>query len=401
MKKIMFLTVLLVGLFMIPSFAKAQSSNDEVTFVVSADGATKEEATQKALINAIEQTYGTFVSANTSIINDNLVKDEIATVSSGNIKKYKEISCENMPTGNVFITLEATVSINKLANYAKSKGAETEFAGNAFAMNFKIWEFNKKNEEKAISNLINEMYELYNKGFDYSLNIGKPISNGIFKCTVEANLNNNGNVAESLFYSTLESISLKKNEISEYEDANVDTYSVYITSGKRKFVLRSQISLDMIKRFFNFTYPKALLNFTIDTGISKSSIDLVYFEVPQSTVEGDPNCRMKYDDGNQNIGTPLFGKTTECSYYGNQFGLYMMYYADSRKLNQILNWKDLMSEMTIEVDNLDFPFAIKKRDIADAAIDSYPQKRHEIVFYMQVPMDELMKISKIIIISNN
>lgn len=401
MKSLKLAIILLVGLFIVPNIVKAQSTNDKVTLVVSANGATKEEATQNALLSAIEQTYGTFVSVNTSIIDDNLVKDEIATVSSGNIQKYKEVSCENLPSGNVFVTLEAIVSIDNLANYARNKGAEVEFAGNAFAMNFKIWEFNKRNEEKAISNLFNEMYELYKKGFDYSLNVGKPMSSGIFKCTVDAKLNNNGNVAESLFYSTLEAISLEKNEISEYKDVHIETYSVYVTSGKRTFVLRSQNSIDMIKRFFNLTYPKALYNFTIDTGISKSSIDLVHFEVTYSSVEGEPNSSMKYDDGNMNTGTPLFGKTTECSYYGKPFGLYMMYNADSRKLNQILSWKDLMSKITIEVDNQDIPFAIKKRDIADAAIDAYPQKKHKIEFYIQVPMDELMKISKITITSNN
>ena len=58
----------------------------EITLTVSADGKTKEEATQNALRSAIEQAYGTFVSAKTTILNDELVKDEIVTVSNGSIK---------------------------------------------------------------------------------------------------------------------------------------------------------------------------------------------------------------------------------------------------------------------------------------------------------------------------
>lgn len=47
-----------------------------------------------------------------------------------------------MPDGRFFVTLQATVSVSKLISYAKSKGAETEFAGNVFAMNMKLQELN-------------------------------------------------------------------------------------------------------------------------------------------------------------------------------------------------------------------------------------------------------------------
>ena len=63
-----------------------------VSLVVSGEGPTKMEATSAALRSAIEQAFGTFVSANTTILNDELVENEIATVSSGNIESYEEIS---------------------------------------------------------------------------------------------------------------------------------------------------------------------------------------------------------------------------------------------------------------------------------------------------------------------
>ena len=63
MKKIV---LLLVSLFAI-NFLQAQQKIDDLTLVVSSDGATKEEATHLALRSAIEQAYGTFVSANTTI----------------------------------------------------------------------------------------------------------------------------------------------------------------------------------------------------------------------------------------------------------------------------------------------------------------------------------------------
>lgn len=147
---------------------------DEVTLVVSADGPTKDEATKIALRSAIEQAYGTFVSANTTILNDELVKDEIVTISSGNIKNYSEMSSNVMPDGKFFVTLKATVSISKLVSYAQSKGAETEFAGSTFGMNMKMKELNKKNEEIALKNLADQIIALYPSAFSYSLTVSEP-----------------------------------------------------------------------------------------------------------------------------------------------------------------------------------------------------------------------------------
>lgn len=71
------------------------------------------------------------------------MKDEIVTISSGNIKSYEEI--ESLSTDNkTIVTLQATVSISKLVSYAKSKGASAEFAGSTFGMNMKMKELNRK-----------------------------------------------------------------------------------------------------------------------------------------------------------------------------------------------------------------------------------------------------------------
>ena len=115
--------------------AAAQQPN-EVTLVVTGEGSTKEDATDNALRSAIEQAFGVFVSANTEILNDELVKDEIATVSSGNIRTFQELSCIKEPSGNYMMTLNATVSIGKLVEYTQNHGAVTELAGSVFASNY-------------------------------------------------------------------------------------------------------------------------------------------------------------------------------------------------------------------------------------------------------------------------
>lgn len=141
-----------------------------VTLVETGIASTKDEATKQALRNALEQAYGTFVSSNTKIVNDQVTKDEIVSISQGNIEKYNEVSCQRV--GNDYhVTVQATVSIGKLISYAKGKGASAEIAGATFGMNMKIKNLNKKNEEKALKHLIEELilFEKNNNFFDYSL----------------------------------------------------------------------------------------------------------------------------------------------------------------------------------------------------------------------------------------
>lgn len=180
--------------------ANAQKSNDEVTLVVSATASTEEEAIKTALRSAIEQTYGTFVSANTTLLNDKLVKDEIVTISSGNITEYNKIGSYKNTNGKISVVLKATVCISNLVTYAKSKGASTEFAdasfamntkklelnkqadkgastefaGTSFAMNMKKLELNKQAEKKALINLLLFIKESLPSAFDRNIQIIDP-----------------------------------------------------------------------------------------------------------------------------------------------------------------------------------------------------------------------------------
>ena len=151
---------------------------DDVTLVVSGDGATKEEATHIALRSAIEQAYGVFVSANTEILNDELVKDEIATVASGNVKSYTELSATVLPNGNHMVSLQAVVSTKKLSAYAQSKGASCEFAGATFGANLKLHELNCKNTEIAFNNLRKQIKALAPYIFSVKLELGDPVMGG-------------------------------------------------------------------------------------------------------------------------------------------------------------------------------------------------------------------------------
>lgn len=173
MKKLFFIaSLVLIGMSL------SAQGVDDVTLVVSGDGATKEEATHVALRSAIEQAYGVFVSANTEILNDELVKDEIATVASGNVKSYTELSATVLPNGNHMVSLQAVVSTKKLSAYAQSKGVSCEFAGATFGANLKLHELNCKNTEIAFNNLRKQIKALAPYIFSVKLELGDPVMGG-------------------------------------------------------------------------------------------------------------------------------------------------------------------------------------------------------------------------------
>lgn len=170
MKKILFIAIALMT-----SLTIAAQTPDEATLTVSGSGENEEKATLVALRSAIEQTYGTFVSANTDILNDELIKDEVVSISAGNIKSYKKLSTVTLDNGHILVTLSATVSIGKLVNYAQNKGATTEFAGATLAMNIKLMKLREKNALEALCNMWQTVSELSKNAFDYKIEIGQPI----------------------------------------------------------------------------------------------------------------------------------------------------------------------------------------------------------------------------------
>lgn len=146
---------------------------DEIQMVVFGEGVTTDEAVKNALLSAIEQNYGTFVSSNTSFINDEIVKDEIATVSSGNIRSYKILN-ESVSGNTHRVTIEAIVSLGKLASFVQSKGGSAELAGAQFAMNMKIEKAKLENMRMAIEHLKLEVAEMFKNCYDYTIKVSEP-----------------------------------------------------------------------------------------------------------------------------------------------------------------------------------------------------------------------------------
>lgn len=218
-------------LFAATTFAK-ESELNEVTLTTIGTGASKEQAVNQALRSAIEQAFGAFVSANTSLVNDKITKDEIVSLSSGNIKKYEELSCAVLHNGDIMVSLRAIVSIKKLTTYAKSHGSKCEFAGNTFAQNMKLRQLYAKNEAIVIDNMLKQLELMIPNMFQYSISIsGEPKNNyGEYKipATFTIKATENSESAYDLIFTTLNSIQLNGSEKASYESTNTSIYRLEI-----------------------------------------------------------------------------------------------------------------------------------------------------------------------------
>lgn len=146
----------------------------DLTLVCTGEGPSKELAVRSALLEAIEQAYGSFISSNTEILNDELIKDEIVNLRRGNIKKYNVLS-EIKTDTNVFVTVETVVSTDKLIGFAVSKGSEAELAGSTFAMNVKLAKLNLRNAVETLKQLYESLSLLAPVMYDYILKIEGPV----------------------------------------------------------------------------------------------------------------------------------------------------------------------------------------------------------------------------------
>ena len=214
-------------------FINISAQPNEVSLVVTGEGATKEEATNNALRSAVEQAFGVFVSANTEILNDELVKDEIATISSGNIKSYVENAYIERQDNIKSVTLTVTVSLSQLVNYTKNHGYSTEFAGSTFAANMRLYELNQQATKTALGNFYRELPQVLSSMYDYKVTVKDPVikgDNAVLQLNVDVLANQNTKVVGEYFFNTLAALSHPGEELKQLSDMGNSFYGYYFHS---------------------------------------------------------------------------------------------------------------------------------------------------------------------------
>ena len=257
----------------------AQDADKTVTLTVTGQGKTIDEAKTNALRSAIEQAFGAFISSNTIILNDKLVRDEIVSVTNGNIQKFEILSENVLPNGIQSVLLNATVSISKLTSFSQAKGIKIEFEGGLFAVNIKQKILNEDAEVRSIWNTLFTLNPILRKAFDYKISNKEPTSengNSTFnlELRVETYTNNNIDLIFSYLKNVLSKISLNSEQENEYIKLKKPIYPVKIDD--KYYIFRKVESQLAIKYFFD-DIPSIQRGFVIEDGISQTVGSKYYF----------------------------------------------------------------------------------------------------------------------------
>ena len=256
----------------------AQNTSQVVKLTVTSQGSSREDAKNNALRNAIQQTVGVFISTNTTLLNDNLVKDEIISISNGTIQKYLILNEGELSNGIYFVTLNADVSVTKLRSFIENKGVKSSFNGSLFSFNIKQKELATINETKAIQDLKLITDQLLKQTFEYDLKVGEPKNdNGEWVIPVDfkSYLNFNFISFYNLVIKTIESLSLPQEEQNSFKALGLPSYGINING--KVFYFRNLETLEAIVSDIIFEIPKSSFDFKLMNNVQNISLSDQYY----------------------------------------------------------------------------------------------------------------------------
>ncbi len=267
---------IIVTLFFVLFAAKngfSQTNNKDVTITASGSGKTLEDAKQAALRSATEQAFGAFISTKTEMFNDQVVADQMSSVSSGNIKSYEVLNESQLPDMRWGVTLKTIVSIDKLTSFVQAKGINIEVQGGLFAINIKQQLLNEQGEINAITNMIGLLHESFQLSFDYTIKSSDPKSldaeskNWEIPLEIISKCNKNIDFCANYLSKTLSAISLKEDEVQTYTSIKKQVYTVTINHNgtSKKIYLRKQSSIDAINSLTQ-NWEFYVRNFVVNSG---------------------------------------------------------------------------------------------------------------------------------------
>jgi hypothetical protein len=356
MKKPLFL---LIYIFIFTYTSSAQDNNN-VIITSCGQGETQIDAQQAALRNAISQAFGTFISTKTEILNDELVSDQITSISNGNIQSFEILNESELPNGKWSTILKAVVSVDELTKFVQSKGVTVEIKGGLFAANIKQQQLNERNEIDAVYNLVGVLHDVMQTCFDYQLKASSPkaldVENINWEIPLEITITANKNIefCASYIYKALHSISMGDIDRDTYLEINKPTYPISLITAKQEIEIeqdrigirnrilkqvkeenilffRNKKTLDILSSFCKI-WGFYIFNFTLSTNLGNLNFDKsTYWE--------------NYSNG---IFNPWFVDNSETNVWQNQlnFNLY-----NGAKIGQ-LNFSDFKTITEInELDN--------------------------------------------------
>jgi hypothetical protein len=265
------------------NMAMYSQDNKAVSIVVIGHGKSQDDAVKSALRSAIEQSFGTYISSETVISNDEFISDNITSLSQGSVLSYELLSKNHLPDSSLSLTIRAVVSLTEMQKLTESKGHTTTIAGGLFGANLKLAELQSNSEIKVVSDMTKICKQILEHSIDYNLVIDAPkksdirndlqgyLSEGHYanywpradslivdniykiKLTVECKPNSNLDVFIDYFLNTLNTIKMSDSEIDFAKTSGTEYFTLrHSTTGSQETIcLRSKGSVKLLEQLFD------------------------------------------------------------------------------------------------------------------------------------------------------
>jgi hypothetical protein len=333
-----------------PIFQSFGQETKEATLTTIGTGKTLEEAKLNSYRNAIELAFGAFISSETKILNDNVTKDEVVSLTNGNISKVENIANVKEKDNTWASTNKVTVSVSNLSKFVENKGYVSNFDGASFSFNMKLMNLNERAEEKTVENIISMFDKILVNIFDYEIIVKEPVAAGNnykIELLIKVKTNDNYDIAYNYLINSLKATSASVEEKKSY--TKLGKYLQEVIVDDQKFLFRSKrsagyLNAQLLKYGSERSGFNLLDNFIISDGIEYSD----YFKIEGKNTSWDyrnelPEGRLKrgligttnddYSFGdkwlypyNQDYCPSLFNKPCGGRGMGNE---YIQYYAAS------------------------------------------------------------------------
>jgi hypothetical protein len=275
-------------LFLLISFSStllfAQDTEKTVTITVSGTGKTKDDATKNALRNAIEQSFGAFISSKTEVINDTFVNENITSLSQGSIVEFSILSSTFLPDSNYSLSIKAVVSLTKMQKIVENNGHSVSIEGGLFGYNLKLFKLQSTAEKQVITDLVVNSINILKKSINYKLELMPPkksdirsdlqssLSEGSYsdywknvdnlyfndiykiRMIIEASPNSNLDVFIDYFMKTISAIKMSNSEIEFAKQSGIEYYTIQLyMNGNHEICLRNYESLQILSYLFTYS----------------------------------------------------------------------------------------------------------------------------------------------------
>ena len=321
-------------------FCNLLQAQTAATLVVTGVGNTPLNAQHNALRSALEQSFGVYISSETKILNDILVKDEISAITNGKIIDFEVLNQTKIDKDDYLVTVRAKVSIEDLVSLVTNKGGDVNFKGNVFAMNVKQDQLNERAEKVVIDKLIATMVRLFKQSFDFEISTKDPIVEKkneegeelySFQLEIKSYFNENLINAFKLLESTINEISMSEDDVYTYIKQKRQYYPIYIANEPAELIDPFTIETIIKKEFKkNSGILYQVIGNTIGlsrytNGTSSFPLSLKHFKYLTKDVEDIQKTKFSYSP---------FPKNPDYKPYKNS---YLRNESSYKKINNLLN----------------------------------------------------------------